>query len=173
MSVTSTGQFCDRARNVSSAVMRRVTTVEGLETSCTVPDSTRWIPDSRVRYWIPESFLVELGFQTPIVCRIRIPGPRVLDSTRKICWIPDSTSKTFPDSGFRNPNSLTWGDSCIAHGQRNINYDNFPSTHCRRIFCGGERAASVLYFPTVVAIFDFESSGKFESVSLRHNVSAF
>ena len=118
MSVTSTGQFCDRARknkdlvcgllynpNVSSAVMRRVTTVEGLETSCTVPDSTRWIPNSRVRYWIPESLLMELGFQTPIVCRIRIPGPRVLDSTRKICWIPDSTSKNFPDSGIQIPYS--------------------------------------------------------------------
>ena len=54
------------------------------------------------------SFLVELGFWIPIVSGIP-------DSNS---WIPDSTSKNFPDSGFlfrkftrfRNPDSLTWGE---------------------------------------------------------------
>ena len=30
---------------------------------------------------------------------------RIPDSEAKICWIPDSTSKNFPDSGFRIPDS--------------------------------------------------------------------
>ena len=54
---------------------------------------------------------MELWFRIPIVCRITdslrcifcIPKPRIPDSTRQICLIPDSTSQNFPDSGIRNP----------------------------------------------------------------------
>ena len=76
-------------------------------------DSTPWIPDSI--YWIPDLFQWNLdsGFELLVGFRIptpvfRIPRPR----------IPDSTSKNFQDSGFqmkkfsgfRNPDSFTWGE---------------------------------------------------------------
>ena len=90
-----------------------LTAMERLEISCTVytvqaswrivPRQCKgiqeslgfWMPRGGFRshrYWIPEFLLVEHGFQTPIVSRIRnpsavvrIPRPRMLDSTRKIC----------------------------------------------------------------------------------------
>ena len=43
--------------------------------------------------WIPDS----------LRCIFRVPKPRIPDSTTKNCWIPDSTSQNFPDSGIRNP----------------------------------------------------------------------
>ena len=35
---------------------------------------------------------------------------RIPDSEAKICWISDSTSKNFPESGFRTPDSLRLGN---------------------------------------------------------------
>ena len=55
-----------------------------------IPASRFWIPT----LWIPDSNLLDSGFQT------------IVD-----LWIPDSNSKNF--AGFRIPDSLTWGDSFI------------------------------------------------------------
>lgn len=40
---------------------------------------------------------------------LRIPKPRIPDSTSKI--VPDSTFPMQKITGFRNPNSLTWGET--------------------------------------------------------------
>ena len=40
---------------------------------------------------------------------LRIPKPRIPDSTSKI--VPDSTFSMQKNIGFRNPNSLTWGET--------------------------------------------------------------
>ena len=54
---------------------------------------------------------VEVGFGISIVSGIRIPQavfripkPRILDSISKI----------FPDSGFQNPDFLTWGETLLV-----------------------------------------------------------
>ena len=80
--------------------------MEGNARQSWILDSTPWVPNSR--YWIP-FFLVELGLWFPMVSGILdslscVPNPnfRILDSTSKLPWIPNSTSKYFLDS-------LTWG----------------------------------------------------------------
>ena len=40
---------------------------------------------------------------------------RIPDSEAKICWIPDSTSKNFPDSGFRIPSAWATFNSQIRN----------------------------------------------------------
>ena len=40
---------------------------------------------------------------------------RIPDSEAKICWIPDSTSKNFPDSGFRIPSDWATFNSQIRN----------------------------------------------------------
>ena len=60
----------------------------GNPTQFWILDSTPGIPDSR--YWIPDSFSAELGFQIPIVREIRNPWAVFRISTRKIYWIPES-----------------------------------------------------------------------------------
>ena len=53
-----------------------------------------WIPDSNHQWGSRFQSLV--GFQIPIISGIP-------DSTANICWIQDSTSKNFADSGIRIP----------------------------------------------------------------------
>ena len=79
---------------------------------------SQWNVDSGfqsfVGLWIPwdlYSIFQSLGFRIPNVrgisdslrCIFRVPKPRIPDSTTKVCWIPDSTSQNFPDSGIWNP----------------------------------------------------------------------
>ena len=67
-----------------------------------------WIPSRRFR--IPgtrfQVFLSSSGIWFRILIVSGIPDSLscILDSTAKICWIPDSTSKSFPDSGIRTNN---------------------------------------------------------------------
>ena len=63
------------------------------------------IPASRFR--IPASGLW--------ISTLWIPDSNLLDSSDSIPkWIPDSNSKKLPDSGFRIPDSLTWGDNYFS-----------------------------------------------------------
>ena len=55
------------------------------------------------RYWVPDPLIVETGLRILIVSGIPDSLSCILYSTAKICWIPDSTSKSFPDSGIRIP----------------------------------------------------------------------
>lgn len=49
-----------------------------------------------------------VGFAIPWAV-LRIPKPRIPDSTSKI--VPDSTFPMQKITGFQNPNSLTWGET--------------------------------------------------------------
>ena len=62
-------------------------------------NSTPWIPDL-FQWNLDSGFQSLVGYRIPWAA-FRIPKNRILDSTASICWIPDSTSKNFPDSGIR------------------------------------------------------------------------
>ena len=53
--------------------------------------------------------MVEVGFQIPRV-GFRIPGTGFRIPKP---WIPNSKGKKMLDSGFRIPDSLTWGDDML------------------------------------------------------------
>ena len=55
-----------------------------------------WIPDPR--YWIPDSFSVELSFQIPIFSRILDPWSLIPDSKAKDSWFHQQKF-----TAFRNP----------------------------------------------------------------------
>ena len=85
-----------------------------------------WIPRRGFRILCQRS--LDSGFQSTVRFQIpwavfQIPKPKILDSTAKICWIRDSTSKNFPipESGFLGyqPEGFFSGTSaCFEIGQQ-------------------------------------------------------
>ena len=126
-----------------------------------IMDSLPWIRGSR--FWIPifflwnldsgfqslvgfripgygfQSFSVEPGFWIPIfsgvphsLCCIRIPKPRIWDSTSKL--FPDSESHKQKFTGFRNPDSLSWGNKAserVLQRARQQGHRRIQSTFCQ------------------------------------------
>ena len=89
-------------------------------------DSTPWIPDPR--YWIPirlGQWNLDFGFQSLVV--FRIPKPWIPNSTSKISWIADSTTKNFPDSQIRIPSlgARHMNESIAAAISENVREINF------------------------------------------------
>ena len=72
-------------------------------------------------YRISDSLIVELWFWIPTVGEFqipwavfRVPKPRILPFKAKLCCFPNSTSKTFADSGRRRDSRLISGEKNLA-----------------------------------------------------------
>ena len=71
----------------------------------------------RVQYILDRDsrFMEEVGFRIPRI-RFRITGTGFRIPKP---WIPDSKGKKMLDSGFRIPDSLTWGDTSLEEHKMN------------------------------------------------------
>ena len=96
--------------------------------SKTVLDSGFHAVDCEFQLLDSRSYTAELGFRIPIVRGIPDSDSCIPDSKARI---PDSTSKNFPRfrilmqkfSGFRNPDSLTWGENLVMPAKLPVGYD--------------------------------------------------
>ena len=70
--------------------------------------------DSSLCEWnLDSEFQSLVVFRIPLAVFPADSKPRILDYTAKMCQIPDSTSKHFPDSGIQT--SLLWAKGNLTH----------------------------------------------------------
>ena len=71
---------------------------------------------------------MDSGFQV-LDSGFLVSGTWIPDSTTKICWIPDSISQNFPDSGIRNPlvgREVTLSGTCVPNKNTSCTVNSLP-----------------------------------------------